>query len=104
MFWPMLFVAILTVLFFTGGWALDYFASEHGIKYLTQHPEISEARFQEYLKFQVARIQQVHEAAKPLYDIAKVSLGALIGCLSQLMLGSAKQIDARRQPQVEDAA
>ena len=65
---------------------LDAVSADTGIKeVLTKHPQVDQQRFLEYVKFQTERSVRIHEGAKSLYDIAKVTLGALIGALSQLV-------------------
>jgi hypothetical protein len=86
LFWPMIILCLLTTLFFIGGWTLDFIAAEKGIKKLTQESgTLSSQVFQQYYDYQVKRTERVHEAAKSLYDIAKICLGALIGSLTQLI-------------------
>ena len=84
--WPLFLLAFLTSLFFVCGVILDAFAADTGIKeVLTEHRSVDQQRFMAYVKFQTERSIRIHEGAKTLYDIAKVSLGALIGALSQLV-------------------
>jgi hypothetical protein len=87
-FWPIVLLAVVTVIFFLGGVYLDWNAAEHGLKGLLRTlkaENLSPDKITEVIAFQNDRVKSIHSAAAAAYDIAKVSLGALVSSVAQLL-------------------
>ena len=87
-FWPVVLLAVVTVIFFLGGVYLDSNAGEHGLKGLLKalkEANLSPDKLPDLIAFQNDRVKSIHSAAAAAYDIAKVSLGALVSSVAQLL-------------------
>lgn len=90
---PLFLIAILSILFFVGGVALELEASDHGWKKLSQLGQDGET-FKVLLNFQNQRIERVHQEAAAAFDLAKISLGAVVALATQYFTLSRRDREA----------
>jgi hypothetical protein len=82
--WQFKLMAMLVIIFFSGGLLLDYLASTvviQGLSGAAEHAELDKLM----LEFTKKKHESLTASASLLYDFSKIALGALIASVTQVL-------------------
>jgi hypothetical protein len=75
---PLLILTILTVFFFGGGVLIEWIASDTGLKNIMKDLASQPEQLKQAIEYQQAKLSNLHKASTIAFDLAKISLGAVV--------------------------
>lgn len=81
--WPMILLALLVCIFFSGGTWLEFEAADHGFRKILENQSLPKDQLEKALALQTERISRIHQAAIAALDLSKIGLGAVVALATQ---------------------